>query len=332
MPWIKRNLVFVICCAVAVVLLGVAGFFAWSNSDKDASVQEALTGQTQEYERLRNITPAPTTETINELKSEQQKLKDFRKELSTVFVPAPKFAPTDDQGFKNHLEKIVGELTAAAAAANVQLPQVTAGKYGFTFSNHRTQFQFDKASIEPWMGQLADIRSICSILYESRVNAIDNIQRVALNPRFDTAGLGGEYLTASITTNQMGVFMPYSVTFRCFSGELATVMNAMSRATNFIIIKSVNTVTSREGMPSASVAPVQTYPSRAYTPPPQAPPEVVLPVGIAGGASPRPQPTRPVAQQPIARAPVQPSATTVLSEQPLSVTLLLEIVKLNATQ
>src|SRR5688572_29606094 len=99
MAWIKKNLVFVICCGVAVALLGVAIFFWLSNSGREAQVQEELNQAVNDWNSLNTGGSFPSDENIEAAKREQEKFRQFRKDVLAVIpqvAPAPKM---NDQAF-----------------------------------------------------------------------------------------------------------------------------------------------------------------------------------------------------------------------------------------
>ena len=341
MEWIKRNIPFVLCGVAALILAGVAVWLLLGKMQQDTQVQEELNQLVQEATRIHTAPAFPNQENIAAAKAEQERLKEFRQRLAKHFSPAPEFKSTSDQQFKAYLENTIAGLTARAGSANVALPP----RFSFTFTSHRTQFQFAPGSIEPWMMQLEDIQSLCGILFQSRVNALDNLQRVPVSLNDSGAA---EFLSASITTNQLGVFVPYSVSFRCFSAELASVMERMARSTNFILVKNVSVTPSTVPLPTASVAApaasAPAYVAPAYTPPAYQPPSTAGKGGLAElesrygivaegpvrrGPSPAPAYTPPAYTPPTAVRQAAPTATTLLTERPLQVTILLDMVKLN---
>jgi hypothetical protein len=70
------------------------------------------------------------------------------------------------------------ELQAGASNAGVVLPP----NYAFTFSAQKGKLTFAPGSIEPWTAQLSEIKTICSILYEAKVNGIEGLRRVPVSP------------------------------------------------------------------------------------------------------------------------------------------------------
>lgn len=64
MPWIKRNMVFVVSLAVALVLIGAGTFFIFSaKGDADAASGE-LESKKGEYDKLVTRDPYPNSKNI----------------------------------------------------------------------------------------------------------------------------------------------------------------------------------------------------------------------------------------------------------------------------
>jgi hypothetical protein len=330
MQWIKRNLFFVVGGIIALALMAAAGWFVFHNIQRDQEIQEGEDGlqkQVSEANRLSTAPASPTEENIKTAKEEARRLKEFRSSLRELFAPAPIFPKTDDKGFKDFLEKNISEMNVAASNANVFLPIAQSGeKFGFTFSAHRHEFQFATNSIEMWMGQLADIRAICEIVFQSKVNALDAVQRSPVDPK-DTAP--GEFLSGSIMTNQAGTtFAPYMISFRCFSSDLASVIERFSRATNCIIVKTINVSPATVALPAGSPNQPTQRAARYYAPQPVIRPEEFYAERRSGKGG---VPVAPTAVTPAPRTAVAATQTsiTVLAEKPLQVTLLLEVVRLH---
>ncbi|MBA4148280.1 MAG: hypothetical protein H0X66_09200 [Verrucomicrobia bacterium] len=328
MAWIKKNLVFVISAAAALVLLGVAVWLWLSNMSRDTAIQEELNQELANWQQL-NAGAFPNDENIKAAKNEQERLRQFRKEAASV-IPVASAAPKlSDQAFVNMLGNTIAGLRTKAEQSGVSLPE----QFDFTFSAQRRSLNFPAGSIENWVPQLNDIEAICNILFAARVNALDSVQRVPVSPQ-DTGT--GEFMGGTVVSNQFGIFAPYQVGFRGFSGELAAVLEAFQRATNFIVVKSVFVVPATGEFGSGGgggAMPTPIY----YAPRPQAQQRTVSPMefDLAGGKDSGAR--RPVAQQPVYQQRPRTTtpgsvAETVLSEQPLQVTLLLEVVKLNRTQ
>jgi hypothetical protein len=328
MPWIKRNLFFVIGGLVAVMLIVFAGVFFFSNWQKDKAVSEELNRQISELNRLYASDPHPGTEEVDNIsaaKQDQQRVQGFLKDAHKLFVPVPPYQKTDDRGFNNLLLNTIYELQTGASNAGVLLPP----QYSFTFSAQRGKLTFAPGSIEPWTAQLSEIKTLCRILYEAKINALEGLRRVPVSAD-DQVGTT-DYLSTTIVTNDIAIVTPYEVSFRSFSGEIGAVLDGILRSTNCLIVKTLTVEPSKVPIGGANPnTPVAFNP--VYAPQPAAAAKDLASRygGPAEGFAPRPSAPAPA---PIAGRPVQVLGPTLfLSEKPLHVTLLIDVVKLKPPQ
>ena len=325
MPWIKRNLFFVAGGLAALVLMGFAAFFLFSNLKKDAAVTEELNRQISELNRLYDMDPHPGTEEVDNIgaaKKDQQRVREFLKDAHKLFVPVPLYEKTNDRGFNTLLLSTIYELQTGASNAGVILqPQ-----YAFTFSAQKGKLTFSPGSIEPWTAQLSEIKAICTILYEAKINALEGLRRVPVS--LDDASGTTDYLSTTIVTNDIAVVTPYEVTFRSFSGDLGKVMDGILRSTNCFIVKTLNVEQSKVPIPGLNPnLPAPGF-NPVYTPNPSAEPSRTFAerYGPVGAAPPAVRPA------PVGRPQAPLAPTVFLSEKPLRVTLLIDVVKLKPPQ
>ncbi len=327
MAWIKRNLFFVAGGAAALLLMGFAGYYLFSNLKKDTRATEELNQQISELRRMYDAPVHPGTETVDNIsaaKKDEQRVREFLVEARKLFVPVPTYEKTDDKGFNNLLLNTISELRTGASNAGVVLPP----DYAFTFLAQRGKLTFKPGSIEPWTAQLGEIKAICHILYQAKIHTLEGLRRVPVSA--DDMGGTADYLPAAVTTNDIAIVTPYEVTFRSFSADLGSVMDGILRSTNCLIVKTVSVEPSKvlpgtpETFPGAQPYP-GLQPLPGYSP---------NPYGAGrGGEGSRyglGGPARPVL--PAAPAPGRPAASTApivfLSEKPLHITLVIDVVKL----
>jgi len=327
MPWIKRNLFFVAGGLAALVMLGFAGFYLFASLNNDSTVSVELERQLSELKRLYNADPHPGTEDIDNIgaaKKDQQRVREFLKDAHKLFVPVPPYEKTNDRGFNTLLLSTIYELQTGASNAGVVLqPQ-----YAFTFSAQKGKLTFSPGSIEPWTAQLSEIKAICSILYEAKINALEGLRRVPVS--VDDAAGTADYLATTVVTNDIAIVTPYEVTFRSFSGDLGKVMDGILRSTNCFIVKTLNVEQSKVPIPGSNpnISAFNPVYNPAVSAPPVAAERFADRYGLAPGAvAPRPAPA------PVAGRPAAPSVPSVfLSEKPLRITLLIDVVKLKPPQ
>ena len=341
MDWIKRNLYFVIGSLVALVLLGGAGWYFYSTWKTNTEIVDKLNEQYTKLDTLNHQNPhpgrPPHSDNIALGKQQQQQLKELIERARKGFqvIPSlpegPKVAGED---FISSLRHTIDQLQKTATNISITLPS----DYSFSFASQRLQMKFSPGSLEPLAVQLGEVKAICEVLFQSRINALDYVRRERVAPE-DLTGPLSDYLNQKSVTNQLAILTPYEVKFRCFTPELAAGLSSISSSPYGLLVKTINVelAAAPEVAPEGAPAPVQ------YLPQPM--PQGVAPPPMKGRASEdafrarygvgpggrRPPPTpQPVAPPVIAQpaAPSKGGLQTVLDERQLAVTLGLNVVKL----
>ncbi len=314
MAWIKRNLFFVIGAVIAVGLLATAGFYGYKNWQRNKAALDQLN---QTYSRLRTLNsqnPSPGNDQINNIETarqQEQTLQQWIKQAGKFFQPIPPIPDSTngqitDAQFAAARDHTLNELQNEAQNTSVTLPP----QYAFSFEAERTLVKFAPGSLPALAQQLGEVKAICEVLYAAKINALDDIRRAPVSPD-DTVGSQGDYLNQTAVTNNLAVFVPYEVTFRGFSQNVASVLSRLASSPHGFIVKGIN------AQPAAGV----TTSASPNSPPGQGGFEQETPFG-ARFTPPQPAYTPPPA--PRSRGGLQ----TVLNEQLLSITMDIEIVKL----
>ena len=316
MTWIKRNLIFVVGGLVALGLLGGAVFYIFKSLSRNSAADTSLHEVVDTLTRLTQQKPSPGNDKINNTTLAQEQDKEVRGWVANAtgsfvpIAPIPAGAVTSE-AYAGALRRTIDQLQKLAENSGVTLPP----KYDFSFTAQRPLVKFAGGSLDPLAVQLGEVRAMCEILFATRINDLDSIQRVRVSDD-DLAGPQSDYLDERPVTNDLAVITPYVLTFRCFTPELSRVMTGFAKASNTFIVKVINVqpagagseMTGAPGMPpmyGEQMAPG--YPGRRF----------------AGGEG----------------APVQPAVAptmagkgglqTVLKEQLLRVTMEIGLVKLS---
>src|SRR6516225_22810 len=128
MGWIKRNLFFVIGSLVALILMGLAGWFLYSKWSLNNDVLGSLNGDYEELKRLNSQVPHPGSDSVNNIqmaKDQRTNLVAFLKQTSRYFEPCqriPDLPKITDRDFSAALSETIEHLRNQATNASVTLP------------------------------------------------------------------------------------------------------------------------------------------------------------------------------------------------------------------
>jgi len=238
MSWVKRNLYFLIGGVIALVLLGGAGWYLYSKWDLNNTNLANLNQSYSELKALNDKNPNPGGENIKIAKDQRKEMLDYISRASKYFQKIPQIPDLPkktDRDFASALSRTIDQLRRDSTNASVNLQENC--NFSFTAESHKIAFA--GGSIEPLSTQLGEVKAICDVLFQARVNALDSLRRERVSGD-DAAGPATDYLTESSTTNSLAILTPYELTFRCFSPELASVLAGFASSPNGLIVKSLN--------------------------------------------------------------------------------------------
>jgi len=296
MAWIKRNLVFVILGILAVGLLGASGLYIYQGWSHNTAKFNELNDIYSTLKDLAGKKPSPGNAKVNNIetaKEQERELRDWIRQAGNYFQPIPPIPnmgtnAVSSEAFAAALRRMIDQLQLEADTASVALPP----QYAFSFEAQRKLVRFG-SGLDLLAAQLGEVKTLAEILYAARVNSLDGIQRVRVADD-DASGPQTDYLESHSVTNNLAIMTPYQITFRSFSPEIAQVLGNFASSPSGFIVKSINV------QAAGSVA--AGSPDAMAPPPPSSPAPTMVP----------------------ARGGLQ----TVLNEQLLRVTLVVEVVKL----
>src|SRR5215471_3950261 len=241
MSWIKRNLFFFIGSVIALLLMGLGGWYLYSKWQLNNELLGKLNDAYTQLVQLANQNPHPGNAKVDNIKlakEQQQQLRDYIQGARKFFVripqipDVPKVTPPE---FSSALSRTLEQLQRDATNASVALQPA----YKFSFEAQNKRVVFDPASLEPLAIQLGEVRAICDVLFAAKINWLDFVRRERVS-KDDSSGPLTDYVDQKSVTNQLGVLTPYEITFRCFTPELALVLSGFASSPNAMIIKTIN--------------------------------------------------------------------------------------------
>lgn len=241
MGWIKRNLFFTVGGVIALALLAAAVYYnykSWRhNRDSLEKLSEAYSQLRQDYDQ----TPNPSETNIVTARLQEQQLQAWIAQAHTHFVPIPPIPNPPNgvvttEGFAGGLRTTIHKLQVEAVNENVDLP----ADYSFSFAAERNLVTFSPGSLNAMAAHLGEVKAICEVLFDAKVNGIDIIQREIVSDN-DTAGPQSDYLAEKTrTVGDLATITPYAVTFRCFSSDLAEVLAKLAASNHGFIVTGIN--------------------------------------------------------------------------------------------
>lgn len=371
MDWIKRNLFFVLGAVVAVILLGVAGWYNWSGWSRNAKAREDLNAKYEELKRLNSLKPHPgdgrKVDNIARAREQQKQLQGVIRRAETRFAPVPAIPPggtnVTGEEFASALRLTLDQLQRDATNQSV----ILSPNFSYSFTAQRQLVRFSPGSLPALAEQLGDVKHLAELLHAARVNTLDSLRRVRVSDD-DRAGPQTDYLETLPQTNDLAVLVPYEISFRSFSAELAALLEGMAASPHGVIVRTINvepaTVTVFDPNQPAPVIYTPVATPEAALPAPRAAmpygpssrammergageafneryglgPRSAVPGRPPGWSAPNPGgwpapaagwPAAPTTTVPAAApAAAKPGLQTVLNERQLNVTMLVRIVKL----
>jgi hypothetical protein len=240
MGWIKRNLFFSIGGVIALLLLGTAGYYDYKSWSHNSDAFDRLNEIYGKLKELGDEKPSPGNAKIDNIKTAKDQeavVRDWINQTTNFFkpiAPIPDSPEVTSEAFAAALRKTIDQLQHEADTASVLLPP----RYGFSFEAQRSIVRFS-GSLQPLSVQLGEVKTISEILFASRVNSLDGIQRIRVSDD-DTAGPQTDYVSDVPVNNNLAVLTPYVVTFRGFSAELASVLGGFAASPHGFIVKGIN--------------------------------------------------------------------------------------------
>src|SRR5438132_8736710 len=211
MSWIKRNLYFVIGSVIALALMGLAGWYLYSNWQLNNEILEKLNADYEQLRKYNAQNPHPGVGSINNIqaaKGQQDQLRQYIQRTHKHFQrisPIPDMPKPDPHDFSSALSRTIDQLSRDATNASVGLPprNPSGQSYSFSFEAQRSRLSFSPGSLEPLSVQLGEVKAICDVLFQAKVNSLDYVHRERVCP--EDATNQSDYVMDKSTTNELAV-------------------------------------------------------------------------------------------------------------------------------
>jgi hypothetical protein len=313
MSWLKRHFLLAIGALIALLLLAVGTWYLLGNISRNTAAAAELDEQKHRLDQLFAKDPFPHRTNIDAAKREIGRVRTIIQEARQSFTPVA-YENVNGQAFKTLLDNTLDELHKKADKASVALPGKT---YEFSFMAQKKGLKFSPASFPKINVQLAEVKTICNLLFDAKINRLVNIKRVRASTD-DPPGSPDYLENRNDVTNDVtgAILSPYQVEFNCFSSEMAAALEGFYKSPHGLLVKAllVEALPQQQGAAATASPPPPVAAVAPPTPPPGSfPPGQRRPPGV----QPRP-----------GGAPLNKEGLeTVLNEKLLKVILLITVVK-----
>ena len=240
MVWIKRNLLAVVTSLVGLILIGFGTYLVLGGLARNKQLSEDVEATRSRANTLYEANPFPIQTNIAMAKRETESLQAAISRAHKHLAPVP-LDKMDVKRFMVWRDESLQELRVAAKRSGTDLP---AADYSFSFATQRGKTQFSPDTLPHVPEQMAEVKALCTMLFDARVNRIGNIRRARVSTDDKASSFASDYTTPGVlevvpdSTGQMSS-NPYELTFFGFSVEVADVLNRLYRSTNGFLVKSV---------------------------------------------------------------------------------------------
>lgn len=238
MLWVKRNIIFVILCAIGVILIAGCMVFYFNKHSEAQDMSQMLEERTARLKEMYDLPIFPSAENLRAIEEDHRRLNNFIEQCKKYFQPVPPLNVANVQALKTALDTNIYKFHQEAKKAGVI---VAVNNYGFSFDELIKRIDFSPFSIKPIAQQLSEVDKILEILYSAKINKLEFIQRARICPEDRQPNVAAaHYLTDGPITNSLLYIHPYRITFSCFSSELEAVMQGFLRSPYGFVIKAID--------------------------------------------------------------------------------------------
>src|SRR5438045_2164881 len=176
MACLKRHLLLAIGGLIALALLGTGTWYLLDNISRNEQVAKDLDEQKQRLEDLFKKDPFPHRTNIDAAKREIARMQSVIAQARQSFTPVP-YTNVTGLAFKTLLDNTLDELQKKAEKSSVALPK----NYEFSFAAQKKGLKFSPAIFPKINIQLAEVRTICNVLFDSKINELVHVKRVRVS-------------------------------------------------------------------------------------------------------------------------------------------------------
>jgi hypothetical protein len=240
--WLRQNTLLVGFIAAFLIVLAVVGWLLWGQYDIWQATQTELTDKLSRLEQLQNNDPSLTEDNVAIAGENEKRLQETQQQLQQKIgrVKIPLSTITNNIEFTKHLRGTINHLEAKTTAAKISIPKDF--KFGFrlyaTVAPRNNQERLERLAI-----QVSVVQKLTELMIENKVEQIESIRRVAIEPSTVIAG-DDDILADSISIHLQEHYeaMPFELQFLCSADALQKLLNQIAAADKFFFVTRLVTI------------------------------------------------------------------------------------------
>ena len=241
--YLKRHLLGIVGLLLAAGFVG-GGFVL--NGKMTASVEAAdaeYKSAVANRDKIQNSSLKVDRKNVDVLIDVKTEYTDFVANAGQVFgskLPTP----LNSNDFLNYMVQSIALMNEQATNNLVNIPNDLLTRadlsFSFTFAPLMTQAEISEDKIPELQVQMEDIKNICEVLFNSRIQSIEQLQRTRVTTEDRKALANPNYLdTRQSYTNSISVVRPYRIKFRCLSNGIAKTLSGFAKQNTFYVVRTL---------------------------------------------------------------------------------------------
>tara|TARA_B100000427_G_scaffold115200_1_gene95688 strand:- start:18 stop:1142 length:1125 start_codon:yes stop_codon:yes gene_type:complete len=240
---LKRHVLVIVGLLLAIGFV-VGGFlFKGTTEAKKTTANDEYKEQMGKRDEVKNAQVKVDAKNVGVLGEIADEYDRFTSQAGKVFTDNPLPAMSSNE-FLNYLTQTIVLLNRKATNNLVKVPNDLSKRadinYSFTFAPLMDVVEITTDKIPELQIQLEDVKQITDVLFQSRIQSLELLQRKPVTEEDRRAAMTSNYLnTREIYTNSISVVRPYKVKFRCLSDGIAKTLSGFAKTKTFYVVRTM---------------------------------------------------------------------------------------------
>jgi len=253
---LKRHALVIVGLLLAIGFVVGGVLFKGKTEGKKTVATDEYKKQIGKRDEIKNAQVKVHVDNVEVLGEIADEYDRFTAEAGKVFTAKP-MVDMNSNEFLNYMTQTIVLLNRKATNNLVKVPSDLRKRadinFSFTFAPLMDVAEISADQIPELQIQLEDVKQISDVLFQSRIQSLELLQRRPVTQEDRIASAGPNYLNTRVPyTNSISVVRPYKVKFRCLSDGIAKTLSGFAKTKTFYVVRSME-VTPAGASSSASL-------------------------------------------------------------------------------